>query len=58
MTGDANAYFADEYKIITASEAATATQTGSVAWGIMAASFKAASAASTTKRMLLLGVGQ
>lgn len=41
ITGDATAYFADEYKFVTASEAATATQS-SGAWTIKAASFKAA----------------
>lgn len=43
ITGDANPWFSDEYHIVTASEAATATRTsGSFGWRIQAASFKAA----------------
>lgn len=45
VSGDATKYFADEYKIVTASEAATAT-CSSGGWGACAASFKIVTAAS------------
>lgn len=45
VSGDANAYFGDEYLRITSATAATATSTSSAAWGIFAASFKEAGGA-------------
>jgi hypothetical protein len=52
-------YFADEYKIVTASQTASATSaTG--AWAISAAAFKGTGggAASSPKGLTTLGVGE
>jgi hypothetical protein len=56
ITGDPNKYYADEYHIVSASEAATGTQsTGS--WDIKAASFKIALAIAINNNRTLMGAG-
>ena len=48
ITGDAGLYYLDEYKVVSTSEAAIATQPSAAAYGLKAASFKAAPGASNT----------
>lgn len=57
VSGDSNTYFADEYHLVSASEAATATLGSSGGWGAVAVSFNAAVAASG-QSLGLLGVGK
>lgn len=57
ITGDANPYYADEYKIVTVDTAATATLSTSAGWAGIAASFKVAGQNLSPKRLSLLGVG-
>lgn len=47
VTGDVNTYFADEYHLVSASEAATA-MLGSGGWGAVAVSFNATTSSSST----------
>lgn len=58
VAGDATNYYADEYHIVSASEAATAVLDASNTWGIVAVSFNVATAGSGAPAQGLLGVGK
>ena len=60
ITDGFGGYTGDEYKIVTASEAATASQIDAYAWGITAGLFKTggvATATATPHTLLLMNVG-